>query len=49
MITVAHTCSALLIAIGNIDTVCEIGLYLIPPQHYAPTGGYGALYLYLYL
>ena len=26
MITVAHTCSALLIAIDNINTVCEIGL-----------------------
>ena len=27
MITVAHSCSALLIAIDNISTVCEIGLY----------------------
>ena len=27
MITVAHTCSALLIAIDNINPVCEIGLY----------------------
>ena len=26
MITVAHTCSALLIAIDNINTVCEIVL-----------------------
>ena len=25
MITVAHTCSALLIAIDNINMVCEIG------------------------
>ena len=24
---VAHTCSALLIAIDNISTVCDIGLY----------------------
>ena len=27
MITVAHTCSALLIAIDNINMVCEMGLY----------------------
>ena len=29
MITVAHTCSASLIAIDNINTVCEIGLYIV--------------------
>ena len=28
MITVAHTCFALLIAIDNINTVCEIGLVM---------------------
>ena len=27
MITVADTCSALLIAIDNMNTVCEVGLY----------------------
>ena len=27
IIRVAHTCSALLIAIDNINKVCEIGLY----------------------
>ena len=34
MITVAHTCSALLIAIDSINTVCEIGLLAVAVPRY---------------
>ena len=34
MITVAHTCSALLIAIDNINTVGEIGLLAVAVRRY---------------
>ena len=40
MITVAHTCSALLIAIENINTVCEIGLYTPQPDIVADSPTY---------